>query len=684
MNERAQIKANASFTPSTNFESGLTSSLRYPPTIKDVFYPEMGLLALSQFAKIIQKVHCHSCLFPNQAKLIINKPSDRYEQEAERIADLVMRMPAPLALYNSQVNGHIRRPGPEHKDETPRQSAEKEEEGQAKPIAQQITPFVQSRAELEEEEPIEADLREGQMQQTHEPYEEEEIGNRKSRSSKNPKIDHIIEARTNLSSVNGKPLSCSLRRFFEPKFGYDFSTVRVHDDANSAQLSNELNAEAFTIGQDIFFRRPINSGRDDKLIAHELTHVVQQSGFRNHIKVNNLRSQNPLGRHETGNPVSPILPLVIQRQIEEQRPTGEPEEQRPIGVPAITSFDRFVPLYMDPKKNETYGGLQRGTRIRILERREKRFKVRVKSIQFYDMVGYIDQKDVIIPKERKLAERRAVRLVFFQNPERIGQTIEEIEVGIAVRDAKIFRKDQQGRFIPTRTTIKKRKTFRLFGSDHPQDFYHIEAGDGNRSFVGYIRRMDVDTDIKLRRDHRNHFLNCAKSLANKGSSIYVDPRSQKCIANSLPIEFFTGGDIRNAIVGAKNCTNSVVKDIDIVGHGASFGIGGIGDLRHYFGVYLKNINKEKLSPQALTTEEFAQGMKKYLSNGVKISIYACHTGEKLEYGGRLHTGFAEELSMELRKHPPSLSRAKVRGREGRGNPCNIPPREWRIYPYSPF
>lgn len=75
-------------------------------------------------------------------------------------------------------------------------------------------------------------------------------------------------------------LSPQERSFFEPRFNHDFSQVRVHADARSAGMADALGAEAFTYGRDIYFgagkRRPGPAGAD-RLLAHELAHVVQQS-----------------------------------------------------------------------------------------------------------------------------------------------------------------------------------------------------------------------------------------------------------------------------------------------------------------------------------------------------------------------------------------------------------------------
>ena len=74
----------------------------------------------------------------------------------------------------------------------------------------------------------------------------------------------------------GRPLSEPLRQRFEPLFGHDFSTVRVHDDARAARSADALDALAYTVGQHI-----VLGGRTpcpERTMAHELAHVVQQQG----------------------------------------------------------------------------------------------------------------------------------------------------------------------------------------------------------------------------------------------------------------------------------------------------------------------------------------------------------------------------------------------------------------------
>jgi hypothetical protein len=91
-------------------------------------------------------------------------------------------------------------------------------------------------------------------------------------------------------SSPGEPLSPAIRARFEPAFGRDFNQVRVHADTASARSAHDLNAAAYTVGNDIVFSRgrfAPETPAGSELLAHELTHVVQQG---------NVRREEPLGR----------------------------------------------------------------------------------------------------------------------------------------------------------------------------------------------------------------------------------------------------------------------------------------------------------------------------------------------------------------------------------------------------
>jgi LysM repeat protein len=84
-----------------------------------------------------------------------------------------------------------------------------------------------------------------------------------------------------LGSSPGRPLPGPSRRFMESGFGHDFSTVRVHTDGGADRAARSVNAAAFTLGRDVYFRHgryAPDSAAGRRLLAHELTHVVQQAG----------------------------------------------------------------------------------------------------------------------------------------------------------------------------------------------------------------------------------------------------------------------------------------------------------------------------------------------------------------------------------------------------------------------
>jgi hypothetical protein len=94
-------------------------------------------------------------------------------------------------------------------------------------------------------------------------------------------LDDSIAGAIQSKRGTGQGLDSSVRREMEPALGSDFSDVRIHTDSEADALNRSVRAEAFTTGTDIFFRQgnySPGSTEGRKLLAHELTHVVQQRG----------------------------------------------------------------------------------------------------------------------------------------------------------------------------------------------------------------------------------------------------------------------------------------------------------------------------------------------------------------------------------------------------------------------
>lgn len=113
------------------------------------------------------------------------------------------------------------------------------------------------------------------------------------------------EARSRSLAGNGRPLTQSERSFFEPRFGRDFSEVRVHTGIQADRAARSIDAQAFTIGNDIAFAkgnyRP-DTTEGKELMAHELTHVVQQK----RKPVSTHRGYSTANTHHAGPAISSV------------------------------------------------------------------------------------------------------------------------------------------------------------------------------------------------------------------------------------------------------------------------------------------------------------------------------------------------------------------------------------------
>lgn len=169
-----------------------------------------------------------------QTKLTVGQPGDVYEQEADRTADQVMRMPDP-SLQRQQ-------------------SEEEENKLQTSALAGSISPLVQ-RQQPEEEEKLQAkSFSGGQMLQKQNPKEEEEEPLQAEETSNAVGgVAPGVESGINNLRGSGQALPETVRNYFEPRFGYDFGQVRIHTGSQAAEAAQSVNAKAFTLGQDVVF-----------------------------------------------------------------------------------------------------------------------------------------------------------------------------------------------------------------------------------------------------------------------------------------------------------------------------------------------------------------------------------------------------------------------------------------------
>src|SRR5690606_32343190 len=199
-----------------------------------------------------------------QPKLMVGPANDQYEQEADQVAERVVQMPDKHTaqrqdeeeLQMKPLAGQVQR-------------QDEEEELQMKPLAEQVQ-------RQDEEEELQMKPLAGQVQRQD---EEEELQMKANHGPEGGPVAQSVADQIEAARGGGSRLDESVQAKMESAMGADFSRVRVHTDQRADTLNRSLNARAFTTGNDIFFRqgeyRP-DSVSGQKLLAHELTHVVQQ------------------------------------------------------------------------------------------------------------------------------------------------------------------------------------------------------------------------------------------------------------------------------------------------------------------------------------------------------------------------------------------------------------------------
>lgn len=196
-----------------------------------------------------------------QAKLTVGQPGDAYEQEADRVAEQVMRMPAPpepmdsRALYDSR--------------ESPAGSSTMSDRAgkvQRKCACGGTCDSCKAGQTAEEHGTV-------QPKTAARPLLAAGGASAAATAMNAPPIVHEV-----LRSP-GQHLDAATRAFFEPRFGTDFSDVRVHTDSAASKSAIAVNARAYTAGKNVVFASGQYTPRShagQRLLAHELVHVVQQ------------------------------------------------------------------------------------------------------------------------------------------------------------------------------------------------------------------------------------------------------------------------------------------------------------------------------------------------------------------------------------------------------------------------
>jgi hypothetical protein len=168
-----------------------------------------------------------------QSSIKVSSPTDPAEKEADTTAKKIMRMSAPASFGSIQTSTGVT---------------------EQKIQPQMRSPYISR-------------------------FADSGIFTQRQAEAGQPTVTSNMAADIQNSTSAGSPLPPSVRSFMEPRFQADFSNVKIHTGDNSAKLNRQLNAQAFTTGNQIFFGKDKfqpESADGKELIAHELTHTIQQ------------------------------------------------------------------------------------------------------------------------------------------------------------------------------------------------------------------------------------------------------------------------------------------------------------------------------------------------------------------------------------------------------------------------
>ncbi|MET3026070.1 DUF4157 domain-containing protein [Flavobacterium sp. UW10123] len=268
-----------------------------------------------------------------QKKLTTGAVGDKYEVEADNVADKVVNkrktggllqsrseeaiQQKPIAETISTVQKKdlaqeqpLQKKGEKEEDKKVQKKSDKEEDKKVQKKVQkkgekEEDKKVQKKGEKEEDKKVQkkSDKEEDKKVQKKSDKEEDKKVQKKCADCENEdkkaqkkeekpvhvrlkvsnSVDENVESNLNSSKGGGNAMDKNTKREMESGFGADFSNVNIHTDSRAVQMSEELGAQAFTHGNDVYFNKGKynpDSKEGKHLLAHELTHTIQQTGSK--------------------------------------------------------------------------------------------------------------------------------------------------------------------------------------------------------------------------------------------------------------------------------------------------------------------------------------------------------------------------------------------------------------------
>lgn len=192
-------------------------------------------------------------------------------------------------------------------------------------------------------------------------------------------LDHDTASR--IAASPGRPMAEPVRRRMEGAFGRSFSSVRVHDGAEAADLSSSISARAFTTGNDVFLGAGVDTGTaaGERVLAHELAHVVQNRGGPApiHRLFGRSKKKDKVEAPPSGGKVPDIVGEVDKNAPQQEKggakgkDKSKPKGDDAPGNEGLTEDSRKAFTVAKRFNNVTYAGLEDQVKAWVTQKQQK-------------------------------------------------------------------------------------------------------------------------------------------------------------------------------------------------------------------------------------------------------------------------------------------------------------------------
>jgi hypothetical protein len=284
-----------------------------------------------------------------QPKLTVNQPGDQYEQEADRVADQVMRMregDAPIVqrMPLTPVGNVQRKCADCEKEEAQRKETDEKEEQETPVQRMRMAGSSGAAARPDEEEKVQRKCAACEDKEKEQVQRKENTSGDASGQTAPSIVSDV------LSSGGGQPMDGGTRQFMESRFGQDFGQVRIHTGSRAAESAGAIQARAYTSGNNIVFGNGAYQPSSEEgrlLLAHELVHVGQQGGasLKRYLSIPTQSKKFPADIDLLFNSTSENGKGIIQRKTTGSQqycpatcPPGSAPAYRPVSDPGFNCY----------------------------------------------------------------------------------------------------------------------------------------------------------------------------------------------------------------------------------------------------------------------------------------------------------------------------------------------------------